>query len=66
LDPDLVVKKEPQLINFWKIGMLLYELAFLVVPFPIEHLAELIIHNKPIKLYFPASGRSPELKQFLG
>jgi len=57
---------DPFLVNLWKIGILLFEAAFLAVPFPIEHLAWLLVHNKPLKLNFPYfSQRSPEFKNFL-
>jgi hypothetical protein len=39
LDSDLTLRVDPSLINLWKVGVLLYEAAFLVSPFPIEHLA---------------------------
>lgn len=35
LDPRLAPMNNVETINLWKIGMLLYEAAFLVLPFPI-------------------------------
>lgn len=35
LDPMIVEAQDAELINFWKIGVLLYEVAFLTLPFPI-------------------------------
>ena len=66
LDPEMAIKTTPELINLWKVGVLLYEAAFLLPPFPIEHLAEVIVHNKPFRLSFPSSNRSYEFKNFLG
>ena len=35
LNEDLTVKVDPALVNFWKIGILLFETAYLALPFPI-------------------------------
>ena len=58
LDPVIVDAQDAELINFWKIGVLLYEVAFLTLPFPIEYLAQVVARNKTLKLTFPASTRS--------
>ena len=58
-DPEVAFINDPELVNFWKIGMLLYEIAFFKEPFPIEHLAQLVAHNKILKLFFPPSNKTP-------
>jgi serine/threonine protein kinase len=52
-------------INLWKIGMLLYESAFLALPFSIEYLASVVASGKKLELKFPANSRSLAFKEFL-
>lgn len=51
LDPSLSADVETT--NLWKIGMLMYETAFLALPFPVEYLAELVATGKQLTLKFP-------------
>lgn len=40
-------------VNLWKLGMLLYELAYHKLPFPIEYVAYRTQHYEHIKVHFP-------------
>lgn len=64
LDPSLA--KDVETTNLWKIGMLLYETAFLALPFPIEFLADAVASGKPFALKFPSKhSRSDAFLEFL-
>jgi serine/threonine protein kinase len=45
--------------------MILYEAAFLILPFPIEYLASVVSQRKKVEVKFPPSDRSKEFKEFL-
>ena len=64
LDPELQ-PQDVELINFWKIGMLLYEIAYKILPFPIEYLAYCVNYHKSLALKFPLTQRSYSLQQFI-
>ena len=61
---DFSHKVSAELTNLWKIGMLLYEVAFACLPFPLEYLACCLRHKKKVSLRFPG-GRSPQFASFI-
>lgn len=58
--------EDRELINFWKIGVLIYEIAYCCLPFPVEYVAECAAYKCKFFLRFPdRSARSRELELFL-
>ena len=66
LDLCLSQNNDPELINLWKIGMILYEIAYSCLPFPVEYLAATLKNKNKLLLNFPHSYRTAEFTDFLG
>jgi serine/threonine protein kinase len=53
-------------VNLWKLGMLMYELTYHKLPFPIEYVANKVKHHENIKVHFPErDSHSIEFHHFL-
>jgi hypothetical protein len=54
-DKESIVRtiKDIELINLWKIGVLLFEIAFHSTPFPIDYLAFCIKNKQKFILHLP-------------